>query len=540
MSPRCLFSSFAALALVLSGFPSATAGANSTTFTVVTSRDAFVATGSPDNPNLGASGIDHDLTTSNYGDAGTLAIASSGYSYLDSSGARVSKGAFESLIQFDLSGATALFDTTYGAGQWKIQSITLELVSNWGTAGAIPNNPIFNSISGGDFVIEWLANDSWEEGTGYPNDPTTDGVTYSDLPSLLAAGHEALGTYTYVPPGTTTDSDTGLPKDIPLFWQLPLKESLLKDADAGGAVSLLFRAADDHVSYLFNSKKKIDHEPQIHIVAVQSVPEPAAAGLLVAGLAALHFIRSRGRRPIAGRLFAKFSRSRKTRAAFTLVELLVVVAILCVLCTIAYGAATSCIDRARGAACLGNLRQWGAALQGYIADNGGFLPRRGQGVQAVWIVDRPEDWFNALPPYMNLPSYYDLYAAGKAPKPHKQSVFVCPAAVEKKGYRHFICYGMNMYLSRWDQRSPTRVAQIPDPTRLVFLADSPGGYASTIPSASPYSTTARHCGNANIVFIDGHARSFPGEYLGCGKGEKTQPDVHWRTKIGRDSWQPNL
>lgn len=44
------------------------------------------------------------------------------------------------------------------------------------------------------------------------------------------------------------------------------------------------------------------------------------------------------------------------------------------------------------------MQQWGAALASYIADNDGTLPRRGQGVQEVTQLDRPEDWFNALPP----------------------------------------------------------------------------------------------------------------------------------------------
>lgn len=56
-------------------------------------------------------------------------------------------------------------------------------------------------------------------------------------------------------------------------------------------------------------------------------------------------------------------------------------------------------DKARNAQCANNLRQWGLAYRQYADDNDYYLPRRGQGVQPLVQIDRPEDWFNALPPY---------------------------------------------------------------------------------------------------------------------------------------------
>lgn len=510
--------------------------AASTTFTTITSQDVFVATGSADNPNLGGDGKDHDLTDWNFGDSGTLVICSAGYSYYDpSAGRQLSKGAFQSVIRFDLGGAGALFDATYGAGRWQITSITLQLSSNWGTEGAIPNNPSFSAIHGGNFAIEWLASDNWQEGTGNPSFPTTDGLTYSDLGALVGGGHEMLGIYTYVPPGQVYSDSTQSLVDAPVYWSLPLTENVLADAMTGGDLSLLFYAADDQINYLFNSRRKTDREPLIHIEAI-GVPEPAtiflaAAGLL--GIGAAWPLSRDGTRP------RKAFPTRRS-AGFTLPELLAVLAILLIVATLGYGALTHSIERANTAKCLGNLRQWGMALQSYIADHDGCLPRRGQGVQQVWIIDRAEDWFNALPPYFDMPTYHELSRNGRVPKPGAQSIFVCPSATAQKGQKQFLTYGMNMYLSRWDQRKPTRITQIPNPGTLAFLADSPGGYASTIPSANGYSVKARHLGCANIVFVDGHAATFDGKYLGCGSAEKTQPDVRWKTNIGIDSWKPNL
>jgi prepilin-type N-terminal cleavage/methylation domain-containing protein len=62
------------------------------------------------------------------------------------------------------------------------------------------------------------------------------------------------------------------------------------------------------------------------------------------------------------------------RAAFTLIELLVALAIVAVLATLITPAAGTAIERARSAKCLNNLRQIGAAVQQYVADNGYRFP----------------------------------------------------------------------------------------------------------------------------------------------------------------------
>ena len=62
--------------------------------------------------------------------------------------------------------------------------------------------------------------------------------------------------------------------------------------------------------------------------------------------------------------------------------------------------------KAQQTTCAGNLRQWGLAYRMYADDNQDFLPRRGQGVQVLGTIDRPEDWFNSLPAwYLGLSSF---------------------------------------------------------------------------------------------------------------------------------------
>src|SRR5882724_3078740 len=95
-------------------------------FGVNPSADAFVTTGPTGN-----------LNGNNYGGAGALSVAAPG----------LSQGEFQSVLQFNLSGAKSSFDGQFGVGQWSIQSVTLQLTAT------SPNNAIFNASAAGQFGI---------------------------------------------------------------------------------------------------------------------------------------------------------------------------------------------------------------------------------------------------------------------------------------------------------------------------------------------------------------------------------------------------
>lgn len=233
-----------------------------TSFTInTTTADAFLASGSPGNP------VGTDLTSLNFGGAGTLAI----------SPASSAKGEFDSVIKFNTAAAISQFNATYGAGNWTITGATLSLASNFGDQGEQPNNGIFNTINAGRFGINWLAYDSWTEGTGggmgSPGYPNNSSVSFNSIPTLFSSGSAALGTFSYAPPGD----------NIYVNYSLGLDPNLASDAAAGGDVSLYFYAADNQVSYLFNARSFASNHPELTLTAT-AVPEPDTLALLMTAL----------------------------------------------------------------------------------------------------------------------------------------------------------------------------------------------------------------------------------------------------------------
>ena len=213
---------------------------------------------------------------------------------------------------------------------------------------------------------------------------------------------------------------------------------------------------------------------------------------------------------------------------FSLIELLVVIAIIAIIAAILLPALARAKERSRVTQCGGNLRQWGLAFQMYASDYDDFLPRRGQGVQPLAQIDRPDDWFNALPVYFGLASFLCMVTNHSPPVAHDHSVFICPTA-ENPGGAYFLPYGMNMNLCPWNLPVATRFGDVVQPSCVVAMADAPGQYSSTYPSVQPYSPVARHAARLNLLFLAGQVQSFAGSYVGCVTGDPKLSDVRWLT-----------
>jgi len=222
---------------------------------------------------------------------------------------------------------------------------------------------------------------------------------------------------------------------------------------------------------------------------------------------------------------------------FTLIELLLVIVIIAILASLFFPMLARAKSKARLAQCTNNLRQWGLAYRQYADENQDCLPRRGQGVKPLEQIDRPEDWFNALPPYLNLFPYQQIFTNKQRFTANSPSAFVCPDSTDL-GSNHFLPYGMNMNLCPWGdsgKTEPTKFAEILRPSQVVAMADAPGPYSATYPSKNPYSPVPRHNKCVNPLFLMGNIGSFRGEYVGCASGDPGREDVRWLTGTVSDT-----
>jgi prepilin-type N-terminal cleavage/methylation domain-containing protein/prepilin-type processing-associated H-X9-DG protein len=217
------------------------------------------------------------------------------------------------------------------------------------------------------------------------------------------------------------------------------------------------------------------------------------------------------------------------RCAFTLLELLIVMAIIAILSAMLLPALTQSKASAQRAACQGNLRQLGIATQLYWDDNGGNCFKLSGGVTnngTIW-------WFGWLGPGPEEQRPFDLSVGKLFPYLNGSDVRLCPALNSKMAQFKLkatntvvFSYGYNGSLSTPAGSTPIRVGQIKRPTETALFADSaqvndfqpPASHGNPMieewyildnptnyPSSSYYPHGHfRHSQRANVVLCDGH------------------------------------
>ena len=210
-------------------------------------------------------------------------------------------------------------------------------------------------------------------------------------------------------------------------------------------------------------------------------------------------------------------RKRQGNAGFTLVEMLVVIAVILVLAAFLFPMLSRMLEAGNAAKCVSNLRQLGSRFAAYLPENKYEIPYYsvGGGMDYTWI------------------NYVDGDISARPPS---AKASVCPSCRPKSYTSKYLTYGIDTsFATPGPCRSPVPSITTPlfgfvlrhDPKRVnrlsqrILLADSisvEGGWTKNQQIAyariasAPAGNDAgyvhfRHSGRANFLFYDGSVRS---------------------------------
>lgn len=202
-----------------------------------------------------------------------------------------------------------------------------------------------------------------------------------------------------------------------------------------------------------------------------------------------------------------------SRSGFTLVELLVVLAVLVVLGALAFPALNRALEVSRRGVCASNLRSLGQGVLAWSADNNGELPQLAADGLSAWPLTIG-DYIGFK--YQGWPTYQSWLDSGfKSPALPK--ILFCPSAKRTTAPVvpiFDICYGINLPLvGNWDYNPRTKLARVPSHSKVILLADSKcwdengGGHGWSVANypGQPFRQfSRRHGSGANICWLDGH------------------------------------
>lgn len=193
---------------------------------------------------------------------------------------------------------------------------------------------------------------------------------------------------------------------------------------------------------------------------------------------------------------------------FTLIELLIIIAIIAILAAILLPALNSARERAQSLRCLSTEKQYGNAAILYIGDYSGHLmPNQ---INGSWINSEVFCWRTALAPYLGI----------KGMKPSTQMVerkLFCetrnnldassPLALTQPNYA--VNNGLPGKMEK--VKVPSRVCWVTEYSRLDF-----GYNSATLNFVIP--NIPSHKDSANVLFCDGHVATVPYKTIPCPQG----------------------
>ena len=206
-------------------------------------------------------------------------------------------------------------------------------------------------------------------------------------------------------------------------------------------------------------------------------------------------------------------------SGFTLVELLVVIAVVGILACLLLPALSLTKARAQRTVCVNNLHQLGIGLQTFVGNS--------QSYPSVFEVTDSDPhgaaWFMQL-------EKSGLGVSKPGPDAYDAGVWRCPSQLSFNfGPSNMLSYGYNAFGARsvgnltnspglsgyydptLERPVPVRESAVVSPSEMMAIGDSLFGFIYfmrvDLASYSKYRPFSRHQGKANVVFCDGHVES---------------------------------
>lgn len=247
--------------------------------------------------------------------------------------------------------------------------------------------------------------------------------------------------------------------------------------------------------------------------------------------------------------------------AFSLLELLVAIAVVSILLLIAVSGVSYARDRSKSFRCVGNLRQIGAATMLYIGENNSELPY-------YYYLTESNDtgsgaylgtWYYNLAPYLGVPrtelNHKEIHSERTKlgtvnARIAAPCVFTCPAhrqteldtywlpkpmtwptdkpvsyapLLDSRGNSTFNPNVRSRFLPSGIQYFPVLIQDIPYPSRKVWISDSPrpdvlntsdGRWQRSDDKTDwAYQAFTRHYKGGNALFYDGHVEWIPIDFF---------------------------